>query len=66
MPIEGTHCVFDFSRSPAREAFAQSVVEYVDRKIPELFGALAGLFRMIGFGSDSPPSAEANTSRRTM
>ncbi len=40
MPVEGTSCVFDFALAPAREAFAQSVVEYVDRKVPELFGAL--------------------------
>jgi hypothetical protein len=40
MPVEGTRCVFDFARRPARVAFAHAVVDYVDRKVPELFAGL--------------------------
>lgn len=38
--VEGRYCQFDGSRRPARQAFITSVVEYADRKIPELFDAL--------------------------
>jgi hypothetical protein len=38
--IEGTHCRFDTALNEARPEFAESLVEYGDRKIPELFAIL--------------------------
>jgi len=38
--LNGTHCQFDESRQPERKDFAETVVEYTDRKVPALFGLL--------------------------
>jgi hypothetical protein len=54
--LDGTHCRFDTALNEARGDFAEALVEYGDRKIPELFAALGfdpeGHQIQLEFGND--------------